>query len=51
MSLHTSLKGSGALKAKKSVWKRFERIEALKKTGKWKEGNSVYGLPKTKTTE
>lgn len=51
MSRHSSLKSGSALKAKKSVWKRFERIEVLKKKGKWKEGDSVYGLPKTKTTE
>lgn len=51
MSLHSSLKSSGSLKAKKSVAKRFERIEVLKKKGKWQEGDSVYGLPKTKIVE
>lgn len=51
MSLHPSLRSGGAIKAKKSVMKRFERIEILKKKGKWKEGNSVYGLPKTKIAE
>lgn len=51
MSQHPSLKTSGALKAKRSVWKRFERTEILKKKGKWKTGDSVYGLPKTKTIE
>lgn len=51
MSQHSSLRGASTLKAKRSVWKRFERIEELKKKGKWKEGDSVYGLPKTKTTE
>lgn len=51
MSLHSSLKSGSTIKAKKSVWKRYERIEVLKKKGKWKEGDSVYGLPKTRTTE
>lgn len=51
MSLHPSLRTGGAIKAKKSVAKRFDRIEILKKKNKWKEGDSVYGLPKTKITE
>lgn len=51
MSQHPSLRSGGRLKAKKSVMKRFERIEVLKKKGKWKEGSSVYGLPKTKAPE
>lgn len=51
MSQHPSLRSASTLKAKRSVWKRFERTEALKKKGKWKEGDSVYGLPKTKTAE
>lgn len=33
---------------KRSVLKRFERVEALKKRGLWKEGMRVIGLPKTK---
>ncbi|MCX7824952.1 MAG: small basic protein [Verrucomicrobiae bacterium] len=48
MSLHRSLKASGTMKAKRNVLKRFERIEVLKKRGKWKEGDRVFGLPKTK---
>lgn len=51
MSLHPSLRSGGAIKAKRSVAKRFERTEMLKKKGKWKEGDSVYGLPKTKIEE
>jgi small basic protein (TIGR04137 family) len=51
MSVHPSLKSGSALKAKRSVAKRFERTEILKKKGKWKEGDSVYGLPKTKLVE
>lgn len=51
MSQHPSLRSASTLKAKRSVWKRYERIEVLKKKGKWKMEDSVYGLPKTKTTE
>lgn len=48
MSQHPSLKGQGAIKAKRSVLKRFERVELLKKRGQYKEGQRVIGLPKTK---
>lgn len=34
--------------AKRSVLKRFERVEILKKRGDWKEGDRVTGLKKTK---
>jgi small basic protein (TIGR04137 family) len=36
------------MKAKRNVLKRFERVEVLKKHGKWKSGDRVFGLPKTK---
>ena len=48
MSQHPSLKGGSTIGAKRNVLKRFERIELIKKRGKWKEGMSVMGLPKTK---
>jgi small basic protein (TIGR04137 family) len=50
MGQHTSLKskGGGATK-KRSVMKRFERIEVLKSNGQWKDGDRVVGLRKTKT--
>ncbi|HEY8898817.1 MAG TPA: small basic protein [Chthoniobacterales bacterium] len=48
MSQHPSLKGSGAIKAKRSVLKRFERVELMKKRGQFKPGQNVIGLPKTK---
>jgi small basic protein (TIGR04137 family) len=48
MSQHSSLKGQGAIKAKRNVLKRFERVEVLKKRGQFKEGQSVIGLKKTK---
>jgi len=48
MSQHPSLKGKGTIQAKRSVLKRFERVELLKKRGLYKSGQSVIGLPKTK---
>ncbi len=48
MSQHSSLKSSGKIAAKRSVLKRFERIEVMKRRGKWKDGDRVLGLPKTK---
>lgn len=51
MSIHSSFKASGKLKAKRNVLKRFERIDLLKARGKWKEGDRGFGLPKTKPPE
>jgi len=51
MSLHSSLKSGSKIKTKRNVLKRFERIEALKKQGKWKDGDRALGLPKTKAEE
>ena len=48
MSLHQSLKGSTKILVRRNVLKRFERINQLIKEGKWKEGDRVFGLPKTK---
>lgn len=49
MSQHSSLKGQGgAIKAKRNVLKRFERVELLKKRGQFKDDQRVLGLPKTK---
>jgi small basic protein (TIGR04137 family) len=49
MSMHSSLKAGSKIAAKRNVMKRFERIEALKQKGKWKEGDRAFGLPKTKS--
>jgi small basic protein (TIGR04137 family) len=51
MSQHRSLKGLGAIVAKRNVLKRFERVEVLQKRGVFKPGQSVIGLPKTKPIE
>jgi len=48
MSRHRSLRGANMLVAKRNVLKRRERLELLKKRGKWKSGDRVLGLPKTK---
>jgi small basic protein (TIGR04137 family) len=49
MSQHASFRqGRSALTSNKTVLKRFERIELLKRRGQWQEGQSVLGLRKTK---
>lgn len=48
MSKHSSLKRKGGATGKRSVMKRFERIKVLRERGKWQEGTSPIGLPKTK---
>ena len=48
MSQHTSFKSADAMKIKRNVLKRFERVDLLKKRGQWKEGDRVVGLRKTK---
>ncbi|MDD5116052.1 MAG: small basic protein [Candidatus Omnitrophica bacterium] len=49
MSIHPSLVLSEKDKLTRSVMKRTERIRQMHEKGKWKEGDSVYGLPKIKT--
>jgi small basic protein (TIGR04137 family) len=48
MTQHRSLKGASKIQARRNVLKRFERVEILKKQGRWKAGERVFGLPKTK---
>lgn len=48
MSLHRSLKVGAQIRKKRNVLKRFERIDILKEDGRLKEGEKVWGLPKTK---
>lgn len=48
MSRHKSYGKSSKSAAKRSVLKRFERIEKLKALGKWDSAcRKVTGLPKT----
>jgi len=48
MSQHKSLQAAKGITVKRNVLKRFERVEALKKRGQWKEGDRIVGLRKTK---
>ena len=48
MGLHRSLKRSEKLSSSRTVMKRTERIKWLMEKSKWKEGDSVLGLPKIK---
>ena len=49
MSRHPSFGKSTKSEKKRNVLKRFERIERLRKLGRWKDGENkrVTGLPKT----
>lgn len=49
MSIHPSLSSSDKTKKQRSVLKRIERLRMMQEKGDWKEGSSVYGLPKIKT--
>jgi len=48
MTMHSSLKSAAKIEVKRSVLKRFERVDKLKEEGKWNEGDRGFGLPKTK---
>lgn len=49
MTRHASYGKSNKSGKKKNVLKRFDRIEVLRKLGKWVDGQNkkVTGLPKT----
>ena len=51
MSRHPSLHIRGAIGAKRNVLKRYERIDILKQDQRYKDGQRVWGLPKTKPRE
>jgi small basic protein (TIGR04137 family) len=48
MSRHSSLKISKLATKNRSVLTRSERIAQLKVERRWKDGDAVTGLPKTK---
>lgn len=52
MSRHPSYGKSSKGDKKRNVLKRFERIDILRKIGKWVDGKNkkVTGLPKTPTS-
>ena len=49
MSTHKSLIAKDKLRRSRNVLKRIERIEVLRERGRWSEGDSVFGLPMTRT--
>ena len=51
MAQHPSLRSQEKGKQHRSVLKRHERIKELKDKEKWKNGDSVFGLPKLKTVK
>jgi small basic protein (TIGR04137 family) len=50
MSIHSSLKISASGGGQRNVWTRVERLQALKKAGRWQDGQKVLGLPKVRTS-
>lgn len=51
MSMHRSLKSASKIATRRNVLKRYERIDQLKREGRWNEGDRAFGLPKTKPEE
>jgi small basic protein (TIGR04137 family) len=52
MTQHNSFKAAGGAGSKnRTVLKRFERVDLLKKRKEWEEGQRVVGLKKTKPEE
>jgi len=49
MSMHKSLKSRSMMAGQRSVLSRWERLESLTLAGRWKQGDSVLGLPKVRT--
>lgn len=49
MSRHPSYGKASSSEKKRNVLKRFERVDVLRKIGRWKDGENtkVTGLPKT----
>ncbi|MFC1631784.1 small basic protein [Candidatus Omnitrophota bacterium] len=50
MTVHPSLSSKGKGKRTRSVLKRYEKFQHLKEKEKWNNGDSIFGLPKIKTT-
>lgn len=49
MSIHPSLRSKKGSGSNRSVLTRVERLEKLQEDGRWKDGDSVFGLPKIRT--
>ena len=50
MSVHRSLVPKTTLARGRNVWSRAERLKVLSKEGRWSDGESVFGLPKVRTS-
>ena len=48
MSIHKSLATAGNLRRHRNVLTRAERLDLLKKDGRWKDGESIFNLPKVR---
>ena len=48
MSIHKSLTTGGGLVRARSVLTRYERILELRRTGRWSDEASPFGLPKVR---
>lgn len=48
MSIDKSLKRKAGLNTNRSVMKRTERILKMMSDGKWNDGTSPFGIPKTR---
>jgi small basic protein (TIGR04137 family) len=48
MSIHKSLVTAGKLRRHRNVLTRSERLDILKKEERWKENQSIFGLPKVR---
>ncbi|MBX3423106.1 MAG: small basic protein [Pirellulaceae bacterium] len=51
MTLDKSLKVAGGAIKSRNVLTRVERIKRLKEIDRWKEGDPVVGIPKTRVTK
>ena len=49
MSVHKSLRSKSRLMRHRSVLTRFERIAKLEDDERWRQGETVFGLPKVRT--
>lgn len=50
MSVDKSLKLKGSLQRTRNVLKREERVALMRERGLWKDGQSIYGIPKTRVS-
>ena len=48
MTIHKSLVTRGKLAQHRNVLTRAERVAKLKDEERWKDGDSIYGLPKVR---